>query len=324
MKKLFKILGGLVAVVVLAVAGFVVFVQARGIPSYEVPRLPAPPAVAGTAAQVALGEKIVLATCADCHRNPETNTLAGQKLRDLTPDFGAVYSANITQDKTHGIGAWTDAELTTLLRTGIGRDGRYRVIMPSFALMSDEDLQGVLAFLRSDNALTRATPTPSHAQEPSFLLKALTNTVMKPTPLPTAAVATPAPTDALAYGRYLAVGRYKCYECHSKDFKSNNPLEPEKSEGYLGGGNKLLNLQGQEVVSRNLTADAETGLGDWTEAQFAQAIKFGMSPHGPLNYPMPKYSQLTDEEVKALYAYLQSVPKLRNATPEDKGAVAAR
>ncbi|MBG8553643.1 c-type cytochrome [Hymenobacter guriensis] len=324
MKKLFKFLGALVAVVVLAVAGFAMFVQARGIPSYELPKAPAAPTLAATPERVALGEKIVLATCADCHRNPETNTLSGQKLRDLTPDFGAVYSANITRDPQHGIGAWTDAELTTLLRTGIGRDGRYRVIMPSFALMSDEDVQSVIAFLRSDNALTQPNPTPSHGQEPSFLLKALSNTVMKPTPLPTAAVVAPAPTDALGYGRYLVVGRYKCYECHSKDFKSNNPLEPEKSEGYLGGGNKLLNLQGQEVVSRNLTSDAETGLGDWTEAQFAQAIKFGMSPHGPLNYPMPKYSQLTDEEVKALFAYLQSVPKLRNATPEDKGTIAAR
>ncbi|WP_460502048.1 c-type cytochrome, partial [Hymenobacter agri] len=140
--------------------------------------------------------------------------------------------------------------------------------------------------------------------------------------LPAAPVLGPPPADARAFGRYLVIGRYHCFECHSKDFKSNNPYDPEKSRGYLGGGTPLLNNEGQTVVSRNLTADVATGLGNWSEAQFGQAVRFGLSPHGPLHYPMNKYSLLTDEEVHALFAYLRSVPKIRNATPED-GEVAA-
>ncbi|MDO7873527.1 cytochrome c [Hymenobacter sp. ASUV-10] len=292
----------------------------RGVPSYAPPAASASLAVQATPERLALGEKLVMSSCADCHRNPQTNTLSGQLIPDLTPDFGRIYSANITQDKTHGIGGWTDGQLAALLRTGLGPDGRYRLVMPSFVHMSDEDMESIIAFLRSDNPLLRATPVASHAQEPSFLLKALTNTVMKPTPMPTQPVLAPAPTDAVAYGRYLVVGRYKCYECHSKDFASNNALEPEKSTGYLGGGNPMLNREQKAVVTRNLTMDENTGLGDWTPAQFAQAIRFGMSPHGPLAYPMPKYSTLTDEEVNGLWAYLQTVPKIKNATPED-GAV---
>ncbi|WP_167855187.1 c-type cytochrome [Hymenobacter wooponensis] len=309
--------------VIVLLIGFVVFVQARGIPNYTVPTL-TPQTVASTPTRVELGEKLVLASCADCHLNRATNSLSGHQLLDLTPDFGQVYSANITQDPNYGIGKWSDAELVTLLRTGIGRDGRYRVIMPSFSQMSDEDVSSIVAFLHSDNAMVKPDPTPTPQQAPSFLLKALTNTVMKPTPLPTAAVVAPAPTDALAYGRYLVVGRYKCYDCHSADFKTNNALEPEKSKGYMGGGNRLLNTQQQEVVTRNITGDSETGIGDWTEEQFAKSVKYGLSPNSPLAYPMPKYSALTDEEVHALFIYLQSVPKIQNATPEDKPAIALR
>jgi mono/diheme cytochrome c family protein len=323
MKKALKIIGILASVVVLLIAGFVVFVQARGIPSYDVPALKLRPVVS-TPERVELGEKLVLASCGDCHLNRETNSLSGQQLLDLTPDFGKVYSANITQDVNYGIGKCTDAELVTLLRTGIGRDGRYRVIMPNFNYMSDEDVNSIIAFLHSDNAIVKPSSTATHEQEPSFLLKALTNTVMKPVPLPTAAVVAPAPTDALAYGRYLVVGRYKCYECHSADFKTNNTLEPEKSEGYLGGGNPLLNKQQKVVVSRNITGDPETGIGSWTEEQFSKSVKFGLSPSLPLAYPMPKYSTLTDEEVHALFTYLQSVPKIKNATPEDKPSLALR
>lgn len=323
MKKALRILAAVVVVLLLAVGGFALWVQSRGIPHYAVPKTPAVQ-VAATPALTDQGQKLVMASCADCHLNQQTRSLSGQKMRDLPPEFGTIYSANITQDPQHGIGRWTDAELVTLLRTGIGKDGRYRVIMPSFVQMSDEDVHSIIAFLRSNNPMVQPNATPTHEQEPSFMLKALSNTVMKPTPMPAAKVVAPEPTDALAYGRYLVVGRYKCYDCHSKDFKTNNPMEPEKSEGYLGGGNALLNMQGQQVLSRNITFEPETGIGNWTEAQFAQSLRFGITPQGTLAPPMPKYSQLTDQEVHAIYAYLQSVPKIKNATPEDKGAIASR
>jgi mono/diheme cytochrome c family protein len=323
MKKFFKFFGYAAAIAVVAVVGFMAWVQARGIPSYEVPTSPTV-AVAATPERLNLGAKLVLADCADCHLNRQTNSLSGKLLQDTPKEFGALYSSNITQDKNHGVGGWTDGQLSALLRTGIGPNGRYRVIMPQFAHMSDEDVNSIIAFLRSDNPWVKADPTPSHAQEPSLLAKVLVNTVMKPLPMPTTAVVAPEPTDALAYGRYLVVGRYLCYDCHSKDFKTNNSLEPEKSEGYLGGGNQLVNPEGQTILSRNLTSDPETGLGDWTTTQFTQAVKYGVSPSGALHAPMPKYSVMSDEEAAAIFIYLQSIPKIKNATPEDKGAVAVQ
>jgi len=324
MKKILKISGIIIGLLVLAVASFVGFAAVRGIPSYAAPK-PAVAPIVATPARLAQGEKLLLAACADCHLNKQTGALTGHRLTDVPAEFGNLYSANITQDKMHGIGAWSDAEIVGLLRTGVGRDGRYRIVMPSFVQMSDEDVASIVAFLHSDHPWVKANPTPSHPQEPSLLAKVLTNTVMKPTPLPASSVIAPSPTNAVAYGRYLVVGRYKCYDCHSKDFKTNNALEPEQSAGYLGGGNPMVNPQGVAVLSRNITGDPDTGIGDWTEGQLANALRFGQSPHGPLGAPMPKYSQLTDDEVHALYAYLQTVPKLKNATPEDgAGATASR
>jgi len=323
MKKIFKILGGLLGVVALAVVGFVVWVQARGIPSYDKPYTPTT-GVAATPERLALGRSLMLASCTDCHLNKQTNRLSGHQLVDVPKEFGTLYSANITQDKNQGIGGWTDGEVMTLLRTGVGRDGRYRIIMPHFVHMSDDDMSSIVAFLRSDHEWVQADPTPSRTQEPSFLAKMLVNTVMKPTPMPTQPVVAPTAADQLAYGRYLIVGRYQCYDCHSKDFKTNNALEPEKSEGYLGGGTHLINPKGQDIVSRNITGDPETGIGGWTASDFNKTVKFGMSPNGPLSAPMPKYSTMSDEEAAAIFAYLQSVPKIKNATPEDKGAVAVR
>ncbi|MGI4835615.1 MAG: hypothetical protein ACRYFK_19345 [Janthinobacterium lividum] len=115
--------------VLLLVAGLAIFVAAHGIPHYPVPGV-AVAKLASTPAQVELGEQLVRASCAECHLNKQTDRLSGHQLLDTPPEFGTLYSANITQDAARGIGAWTDAQVVALVRTGIGRDGRYRVIMP--------------------------------------------------------------------------------------------------------------------------------------------------------------------------------------------------
>lgn len=194
MKTTLRLLGALLGVALLLGAGFALYVQARGVPRYPVP-VATVAVPAGTPAQLALGERLVQASCAECHLNKLTNRLSGHQLRDTPPEFGTVYAANITQDPARGIGAWTNQEIGALVRTGIGRDGRYRLIMPHYAHLSDDDLGAVLAFLRSSHPWVQADPTPTPAQAPSLLLKALANTVMKPTPLvPGPRLAPPLPT----------------------------------------------------------------------------------------------------------------------------------
>jgi hypothetical protein len=83
--------------------------------------------------------------------------------------FGAAHSANITSDPETGIGTYTDGELAYLLRTGVTRDGRYTppwmVKVPN---MADEDVLGVIAFLRSDDPLVRPIKAKRPNPNPAF------------------------------------------------------------------------------------------------------------------------------------------------------------
>lgn len=311
MRKFLRIAGILIGSIILLLVIAGVVVNARGIPSYEVtaPDLD----IEYTPERIAQGERIVTMVCAECHRSTNGNKLTGKKLLDIPKVFGTAYSANITNDTEKGIGKYTDGELAYLLRSGVKRNGQYApMYMPKFALMSDEDLYSVIAYLRSDAAPVQAAGNASIPCEPSFLTKVLSNLVWKPLPYPENGIPEPDTTDMVAFGAYLTHGMVNCYDCHSADFKTNNPLEPEKSPGYLGGGNKLLNLDGEVVLSPNLTPH-ETGIAHYTEASFRKALKEGIRPDGSsINYPMLKLTALTDKEVSAIWAYLQTVPPIDN------------
>ncbi|KUG07575.1 hypothetical protein ASU33_14665 [Solirubrum puertoriconensis] len=305
-----------VAGLLFLVACAAMYVQVRGIPTYKAPRV-AKQSIAYTPERVAHGLRIATNICAECHLDKKTNSLAGKPLQEVPEQFGHFFSANITQDKQLGIGNWTDEQLVGLLRTNLGPDGRLRIIMPNFRQLSDEDLYSLVAFLRSNHEWVQPQAIASAAQEPSFMGKVILNTMMKPQPMPTGPIATPAANKPVELGRYLVTARYKCYDCHCKDGTDLDPDNPEKSEGYMAGGTHMVMPDGRDIVSRNLTPEPETGIGDWTPDQFVKAMKYGQSPHGPLRSPMPKYSVVTDDEARAIYAYLRSLRPVRNATPED-------
>jgi hypothetical protein len=72
--------------------------------------------------------------------------------------------------------------------------------------------------------------------------------------------------------------------------------------------------------ARNLTPDVATGLGSWTEQMFIDTIRQGKHQGAgrPLLPPMPwpMYRQMTDDDLKAVFAYLRSIPAVNNAVPE--------
>ena len=185
--------------------------------------------------------------------------------------------------------------------------------MPKLPLLADEDLKDVIAFLRSDDPLVKAADVDDRESEPTFLTKFLYRVAFKPYPWPPQPVAVPPPSDKLALGRYLVNARLVCHACHAPDFSKVNDLEPEKTPGYLGGGNPMQDLSGHKVYSANITPDQETGIGRWTEEQFRRTLRVGLRPDNrPLRYPMPLMPELTDDEVSAVYAYLRTVPPLHN------------
>ncbi len=223
-----------------------------------------------TPEKVARGRKYAGMLCATCHMDPTTRKLTGKRLADVPPEFGLVFSKNITQDKDKGIGSWTDGELIYFLRTGIDRHGQYvPPYMVKLPHLSDDDLEGIVAFLRSSDPLVAsASALPLGSTQPSFLTKFLSHTVFKPLPYPKKRITAPPVAEQVAYGRYLS-SSLGCFSCHSADFKTMNELDPEKSVGYMGGGNELRDQSGAIIRSANITFDEETGIGKWSEAEFA-------------------------------------------------------
>ena len=322
MKKALKFLGYLVLIVIVSAGIFAAYVAVSGIPTYSPGKVTLNVDV--TPAKVERGRKYASLLCMNCHLDPATGKLTGKRLTDTPASFGEAYSKNITRDKQYGIGAWSDGELAYLLRTGIARTGRYAPPwMPKYPHMSDEDLESIIAFLRSDDPVTApAAVNPPGVSKPSFLTKLLTHLIFKPLPYPKGPIATPLVTDKVAYGRYLSVN-LGCFECHSANFRTNNELKPEKSAGYLGGGNELRDESGQIVRSANLTPDS-TGLAQWSEADFTRAIRTGIRPdHTVLRYPMSPMPELTDADTSAIYEYLRTVPRIHNLVPRAEAPVLA-
>ena len=312
MKKALKVVAYILAAVVVVLGSAALYISMMGIPTYQPGSVPL--VAERTPERLARGKQLVALLCQDCHTSSETQAMTGQRMSDVPPEFGVIYSANITQDRTYGIGSWTDGQLAYFLRTGVLKDGRYvPPVMPKYPNMSDEDILSIIAFLRSDDRRVLPLPVADSACRYTFLVKVLTRVAFAPYPYPVAAIAGPDTTNTVAWGKYL-VANCGCYSCHSADFTKLDEFTPEKSEGYMGGGNHLFDINGVEVFVPNLTPDHSTGIGNWTREQFTFALLDGFRPDGTvLRAPMPFWGQLREAEAGAMYDYLRTLPVISNA-----------
>ncbi|WP_310589097.1 c-type cytochrome [Fibrella forsythiae] len=181
-----------------------------------------------TPTPVARGEVIENIQCMSCHADNE-NRLTGKRMAEVPAIFGMVYSKNTTQDWEKGIGNWTDGELIYFLRTGIRRDGSYALIMPQYPNMVDEDLQSVVAWLRSDRFPVQASKPEPQASEFSLVTKLLTHVLLKPLPYPQQFITFPDTTDQVAFGRYTADAIGDCCACHSSDLVDQDKIHPHRT-----------------------------------------------------------------------------------------------
>ena len=311
MKKVLRFLLYLILAAVIIIGGFIAYIQIDGIPKYPTEKVDLK--VESTPDKVAVGAKIAAVQCMVCHRGSD-GKLSGRLLNEIPPEFGEIHSANITQSKEHGIGNWSDGDIYYLLRTGVRPDGQFLPIyMPKFPHMSEYDIQSVIAYLRSERPEVQASEIAKVPSKPSFLVKMLCHVAFKKIPLNTQPIPEPDTTNLQDYGKYLVTGRYDCYPCHSADFKKVDMAQPEKSFGFLGGGNSLITQEGNIIYTANLTPDEETGLGNWTEDDFRNVMLLQKSKDGhSIRPPMLPYNGMTDLEIKAIWQYLRSVPKIKN------------
>ena len=116
------------------------------------------------------------------------------------------------------------------------------------------------------------------------------------------------PVEQIKQGEYLArVGN--CMSCHTA----------RGGEQYAGG--RAVPTPFGNIYTSNLTPDAETGIGKWTNSDFWQAIHNGKSKDGSLLYPAfpyTNYTKVTRADSDAIFAYLHTLPAVsqKNIAPE--------
>lgn len=286
------------------------------------------------------GEYLVrhVALCVECHsaRRPsgridETRLLAGVRdAFDLDPANdarGALHARNLTPDRNTGLGDWSDDEIKNAFQHGMSRDGHVlHATMPYWVyhLMTPEDADAVVAFLRAlpavEHALPERQPLPVEPEEPYHLPDDV---------IPHGNVDPLLPEFAQAErGRYLAAGAGLCVYCHTPP--PDDGVLPLDLERIFAGRRRFapvrlatpLEEPAPVIETRNLTPHA-TGLGEWSATEIANALRYGVSRNGlPVCDPMPStfggaLLGMTEQDALDIGTYLKTIP------PKDSGEIRA-
>jgi mono/diheme cytochrome c family protein len=216
---------------------------------------------------------------------------------------GRVVAPNLSPDPETGAGDWTDDQLARAIREGIGHDGRALFpLMPyvRYHDMSDEDLASVIVYLRSLPALRNQLPSTEIIFPVKYLIRGVPQPVTSPVP------EMPAASEPVKRGAYL-VNEAGCGDCHTPQERGQ-----ELPGMQFAGGFPFAGPWG-DVVSANITPDA-SGISYYDEALFLQAMHTGSVKARPLNPIMPVkvYSQLTDDDLKSMFAYLRTLKPVQH------------
>jgi mono/diheme cytochrome c family protein len=292
-KKVLKwigvILGGLVGLLALAFIVLYLLGSARLNKKYDVPveaiNVPT------DAQSVQRGEHLAtIFICTRCH----TENLSGE-VYFAVPGMLSIPTPNLTSGDG-GIGrSFTDEDWVRAIRHGVGPDGRALFIMPakSFHSLGEEDLGAVIAFMKSLPPVDHVLPERRVELLGRLMMGAgmfppfSADQIVHDNPPPPA----PAQGVSVAYGEYLS---RTCTECHGANL-NGAPFGPP----------------GQEVLTPNLTPGGELSI--WSEEDFIHTMQTGVTPFGrKLNKEMPweYFGRMTDDELKAVWMYLKSLPAL--------------
>jgi hypothetical protein len=269
--------------------------------------------------------------CGDCHTprkmdgSPDfAKYLAGNANFVALPNGDKLPSRNLTNDAT-GLKNRTDAEIKAMfmdgkrpVTTGTGTEA-LNPVMPYYVFhnLKAEDADAIVAYLRVvpgvDNMIPRRSaafdvPAPANYIDPDKI----------PLPLETF----PARESALR-GRYLAGESGLCIECHTQHVMTADVLNTAK---LFQGGEDFSAFFAATLmihpVSKNLTSDPATGLGNWTAAEIVKVLKEGKAKDGsgicppmPVG-PMGAYGHLKDDDAMDIANYIKSLPPAVNAVPD--------
>lgn len=257
-----------------------------------------------------------VAMCVECHSTRDWSRYAGPVVdgsegaggEKFTGGFGTLYAPNITPS---GIGTVSDQDLYQAVAAGVKPNGQALFPLmpyPHYGQMDREDLEDILAYIRSLTAKENVIP-PSELVFPlNLLVRTMPNTPQHQ--------ARPPKDDTVAYGKYL-FRVASCADCHSP--QNQGKAIPGMD---LAGGFELETPWGKTIRSSNITPH-KTGLGAWSKERFVGRFKNPEQPHnkgkvvaeGEFNTLMPwsSYSGMTSEDLGAIYDYLRTVTPVDNA-----------
>lgn len=248
----------------------------------------------------------VAAGCENCHTDKEHGGPRFAGGVALPTPFGTFYGPNITPDPETGIGRWTDAQFLRALRDGVRADGAnlYPAFpYPSFTGITDDDALAIKAYLFSLRPVRRE----SRPQDVSFPYswRSLLSIwkLLFFTPGPSGPV--PGRSADQTRGAYLVTALGHCGECHTR----RNWFGVMEEDAFLAGTPN--GPDGKKVP--NITPDAKTGIGSWSEDDIVNLLKDGQTPDfdfvgGAMSAVVNDTALLTDADRKAIAAFLKSVP----------------
>ena len=258
------------------------------------------------AADPVAGERLFWAGgCASCHASGDSKELLGGGM-DLESPYGTFVVPNISPHEQDGIGAWSPLDFVNAMQRGVAPDGRhYYPSFPytSYARMSMTDVLDLKAYL--DTLPAVAGSAPDHKLGFPWSIRrgigAWKRLYLDDQPV----VASEAATDSLvARGRDLVEGAGHCGECHT----------PRNLIGGLRAGRWLAGAPNPDGNGRvpNITP-SDGGLADWSASDIEYYMESGFTPDfdtagGTMVAVQENMAKLSDEDRKAIAAYLKSVP----------------
>jgi mono/diheme cytochrome c family protein len=318
--------------IVLVLVALAATVAAAGV-GYLYTKYPnVPPAeyvtIAATPERIARGEYLSkhVTGCVECHAErdftkyagpvkPETLGKGGESYGDPETPIRVLYSKNITPA---AIGSWTDGELIRAFTAGVNKGGEPLFPLmpyPRYARLSRDDVEAIVAYIRTLKPLEYTAPARELGMPLSLIVRTMpAHAEFRPTP---------PISDRVAYGEYMTNAAV-CGDCHTPIDDQGTAIPGRE---YAGG--LEMKLPGGGVVrSSNLTPDADTGIGTWTEQQFVEKFKaFDGAEHRSLSVseqrentwmPWYAYAGMTREDLGAIYSYLRSLKPIVNRVQKHK------
>jgi mono/diheme cytochrome c family protein len=238
---------------------------------------------------IAIGERMVkIRDCAGCH-----NEKFQGKVFIEDPALGRVIAPNLTGGKGSPTATYTNQDWVRAIRHGLNKENKPLKIMPSevFYSISNKDLGYMIAYLKALPKVNSNLP-PTELRPLARTL--LTFNVIPLLPYERIDHQAPIqeevlPSVSAEYGKYLST---TCTGCHGGDFKGGEP--------HGDGSPRIANI----TPSGNL--------GKWSEEDFKKVLRTGVTPEGKKLdtkfMPWNMTKDMTDEELKAIYLYLKSLP----------------